>query len=139
MESQIPHHQQVIAVLVSTGLLAVVVDLVRRRRLGEEYAWLWIFMAGVTLVFSVRLDWLVALTMALGAKVPASGVYFLGLVCLFLTNLHFSVKASQLSERVRILTQRLALLEAEMDIENQAGGVAYMGEDKSSGSTVNDS
>lgn len=114
--NSISPRQQFTAMAAAVLLLVIVVDLVRRRRLREDYAWLWLCIAGLMFVFTVRLSWLVNLTHALGATVTASGAYFLGLLFLVLINLHFSVKSSELASRLKTLAQHSALLEAELNV-----------------------
>ncbi|MDQ2730166.1 MAG: DUF2304 domain-containing protein [Armatimonadota bacterium] len=109
----IPWRQQASAAAASGLLLIIIIDLVRRRRLREEYAWLWLCIAAVVLLLSLRLQWLVVLTSLLGADVTASGAYFLGMFFLVCLSLHFSVKSSELAGQLKVLAQRTALLEAE--------------------------
>ncbi|MDQ2730095.1 MAG: DUF2304 domain-containing protein [Armatimonadota bacterium] len=108
--------QQFTALCAAALLLIIVIELVRRRRLREDYAWLWLCIAGLTLLFSIQLHWLINLTHALGATIPASGAYFIGLLFLVLVNLHFSVKSSELAGRLKTLAQHSALLEAELNV-----------------------
>ena len=110
----IPIRQQVTAVAASVLLAVVIIDLVRRRRLREEYAWLWLTISGCVLVFSLNLRWLIGLAHLLGATVTASAVWFMGLLLLALLNLHFSVKNSELSARQTKLAQQVALLQVEI-------------------------
>lgn len=47
---------QIVAVSVSTALLALVLELVRRRKLTEEYSVLWVLCGTALLVFSIWRD-----------------------------------------------------------------------------------
>ena len=111
----IPIRQQITAALAATFLLLIIIDLVRRRRLREEYAWLWLCLTVTMLAFTLHLNWLIQLTHMMGARVASSGVYFLGIFFLVLICLHFSIKSSQLTERLKTLAQRTALVEAELN------------------------
>ncbi len=96
-------------------LLATVLELVRRRRLREEFSWLWIGACALCLVAAhvppLR-DWLTA-------SVPASSEVQLLLIgaCLFLVALclDFSIQVSSQSTHIKNLAQEVALLRKALD------------------------
>lgn len=109
-----PIRQQIIALIISLSIVFVIIELVRRRKLREEYSVLWI-MTGITLsVLALRYDLLVYITHFIGAVLPTSTLFFLGLIFLVLINLHASVKISKLKMEVKILTQHIAIFEKEL-------------------------
>jgi len=108
-----PLRQQIVAIAISLGILAVIVELVRKRRLREEYSVLWLLTGLTILVLSLRFSLLQALTKLLGIALPVSTLFFFGLVFLILVSLQFSVKISRLSNQVQELAQRNALLEVK--------------------------
>ena len=61
---------QIIAVSVSSALLALVLELVRRRKLTEEYSVLWVLCGAALLVFSIWRDGLHLAARALGIYYP---------------------------------------------------------------------
>ncbi len=105
--------QQAFAVLASVALFALVIELVRRKHLQEEYSWLWILTACVILLFAVWYRLLESVTALIGAVLPTTTLFIFGIMFLNLICLHFSVKLSLLNENVRKLAQALALLEEE--------------------------
>ena len=105
-----PLRQKLVAVFISLFVMGVIVELVRRRKLREEYSWLWLLTGGCLLVLSVWYDLLVSITHAIGAVLPTSTLFFFGLLFLLLINLHYSMKISQLTTQVKNLAQQLALL-----------------------------
>ncbi|HZY01903.1 MAG TPA: DUF2304 domain-containing protein [Anaeromyxobacteraceae bacterium] len=107
--------QHLFAILVSLASLAVIVELVRRRKLKEEYSLLWILTAAGMLVLSSWYDLVEWLTQLSGAVTPTTTLFIFGLVFLLLISVHFSTVLSRLTEQVRRLTQELALLSAERD------------------------
>lgn len=108
-----PVRQQVVAVAFGIGVLALIIELIRRRRLREEYSVLW-FLTGLgILALASSYDLLVALTELVGAVVPTSTLFFFALVFLFLVSLQFSVRISTLDDRVKELAQKLALRDVE--------------------------
>lgn len=108
-----PLRQQVVALIISVALLVLVVELVRRRKLREEYSVLWILTAFTIFLFAVWYELLVKLTELIGAVLPTSTLFFSALIFLVLVCLQFSVRISKLDEQVKELAQTLALREAK--------------------------
>ena len=108
-----PVRQQVVALIISVALLVLIIELVRRRKLREEYSVLWILTAITIFVFAIWYDLLVALTRLIGAVVPTSTLFFFALVFLVLVCLQFSVRISKLDEQVKQIGQAVALREAK--------------------------
>ena len=105
--------QKIVALLVGLSLLGVIIELVRQRRLKEEYAWLWVIAGVCMLVIGLNYPLLVWITQIIGAGWTSSTLFFFGLIFLIALTLHFSVRISALETRVKNLTQHIALLEAE--------------------------
>jgi len=101
--------QQAVALAISLALLVLIVELVRRRRLREEYSVLWILTGLAIFVLATWYDLLIAITQFIGAVLPTSTLFFCALIFLILVCLQFSVKISLLETRVKELAQRLAL------------------------------
>ena len=102
-----------IAVIVTLLFLALVIELVRRRRLVERYALLWISAALVLVVLAVwngALNWIAD---RLGILSPPNALFLIGVGALFVLALHFSVAFSRLSEETKILAQEVARLDRE--------------------------
>ena len=115
---------QVLSIIVGLTLVVVVFDLVRRRKLKEEYSLLWIIAGIVVFVLAIWYDLLVAVTRFIGAAAAPSTIFFFGVIFLALISLHFSVKISALSGQVKKLTQEFTLLKnsfEEISKENKRG------------------
>jgi hypothetical protein len=104
---------RLIAIAGSLAVLVLVIELVRRRRLKEEYSVLWIVTGLVLFLLSTWFELLEAVTDAMGALAPASTLFFFGLAFVILMLLHFSVRVSELERRVIGLAQELALLSGQ--------------------------
>lgn len=105
-----PIETRIIAVAGSLAILLLVIELVRRRRLKEEYSVLWVVTALVLLVLSLWYPLLLKITNAVGAVMPSSTLFFFGLVFALLMLLHFSVRVSSMERRVTLLVQEIGLL-----------------------------
>jgi hypothetical protein len=94
-------------------ILMMVVELVRRRKLKEEYSVLWVVTAVLTLLVSIWFSLLTSVTNAIGAVTPASTLFFFGLLFCLVLLLHFSVRISSLERRLTALVQEVGLLSVE--------------------------
>jgi hypothetical protein len=107
--------QRLFAVLTSLATLGLVLELVRRRRLKEEYSWLWISTAAGMLVLSGWYGLIEWVSHAIGAVTVTTTLFLFGLIFLLLISVHFSTVISRLTQQVRRLTQELAILTAERE------------------------
>jgi hypothetical protein len=112
---------QVIAIVGTVAMLLTVLELVRRRRLLERYAVLWLFSASVLVLLSVWSGLLRTIANNLGFEVPANALFVAALGFVVVLLLHFSLAVSRLADQSKVLAQRLALLqhrlaEAERDL-----------------------
>lgn len=106
--------QRLVAVLVASGVLVLVVELVRRRKLREEYSWVWVATSLVLIALAASRDLLHTLSSWIGAASSVSTLFFGAFVFLLALVLQFSVRLSRLTHRHRTLAQRMALLEEEV-------------------------
>jgi hypothetical protein len=105
---------QVLTVFVAVLLLVGVIELVRRRRLLERYALLWLLSSLVLLgLASWRggLDWI---AQQIGVAYPPNALFIVAFGFVLWMLLHFSVAVSRLSDQSKVLAQRTALLEERM-------------------------
>jgi len=113
-----PLQQQIFALIVSVMVFIVVVDMVRRRKLREEYSVLWLVTSVVMFVLVLRYEWLVALTTAIGAGLPTTTLFLFSIIFLILLAVQFCIKISKLTDQVKNLSQENALM--KLEIENLA-------------------
>ena len=90
-------HPQIVALVVSGILLVLVIELVRRRRLAERYALMWLACVAAGFLTSL---WTELILVAVGF--------------LLLLLVQFSVEVSRLGDQTKVLAQRLALLEERL-------------------------
>ncbi|MFL5869736.1 MAG: DUF2304 family protein [Solirubrobacterales bacterium] len=105
---------QVIAVLVTLAMFLVILELVRRRRLAERYALLWLLATFALLVLSIWTDGLDVIANAMGIQLAANAIFLLAFGVVFVLLLHFSVATTRLAEETKILAQESARLEHEL-------------------------
>ncbi len=101
---------QIITGVVSILLLVIVFELIRRRRLKEEYALLWLLSGLVILIFSIFPKLLNIISRAIGMYY-LTALFVISFLFLLLIVLYFSTVLSGLSEKNKELTQELSILE----------------------------
>ncbi len=105
---------QLVAIIGAALMLIVVLELVRRRRLMERYALLWLLAALVLLGLAAWRDGLARISHALGIVYPPNALFFVGMAFILLLLLHFSSVISRLGDQTKVLAQRAALLEERL-------------------------
>jgi len=117
---------QIVAIVGTAAIFFVVFELVRRRRLMERYALLWLFSSTVLLGLAVWKRLLEQLASAIGIYYPPSALFAVALACILVLLLHFSLVISRLVNQSKVLGQQLSLLRERVEqLERQAGGADY--------------
>lgn len=106
---------QIISAVAAVGLALYVLDLVRRRRLSEEYSLLWVVASAAVAILGFSTPLLRAITRALGILYEGSTVFFIGLAFATAMLLYLSVKLSRLGQENHALVRELALLRFELE------------------------
>jgi len=112
---------QVIIAVGAVLLVLYVLDLVRRRRLSEEYSLLWMVSTVVVAALGFSTPLLVWVSRQLGIVQENSTVFAFGLAFSVAMLLHLSVRLSRLAQESQTLARELALLRQELE-EARAGG-----------------
>ena len=106
---------QLVAILACVGLFLVVLELVRRKRLMERYALLWMFSAAVLLGLSIWRDLLEEVARAIGIYYAPSALFVIAFGCVAILLLHFSIVISRLADQSKLLAQRVSILQQRID------------------------
>lgn len=110
-----PVSQKIFALLICCFVFVVTVNLVRKRKLREEYSVLWLVTSLLMFVLVLRYEWLVALTAFIGAGLPTTTLFICSIIFLILIAVQFSIKISRLTEQVKNLAQENALLRGDVE------------------------
>lgn len=92
-------------------LLALIFELIRRRRLQERYALLWLATGIAVLVLALWHDALEWIAELVGIAYPPTALFVLVSLFFLLLLLHYATVISRLVAQNTTLAQRLALLE----------------------------
>lgn len=106
---------QIVAILGFAALFLTVFELVRRRRLMERYALLWLFSTAVLLGLSVWRNLLERFADTVGIFYAPSALFAVAFGFVLLLLLHFSLVISRLADQNKVLAQKLGQLQQRVD------------------------
>jgi len=106
---------QIFVFLVSLGLLIFILELVRRGKLKERFALLWLFSAIVLIIFSIWGNLLEIIARVIGIYYAPSVLLPIIIFFVVILFMYFSVIVSRQSEQLKVLAQKIALIEEELD------------------------
>lgn len=106
--------QIIIGVCLVIGLAAII-NMIRRRRLELKYALSWLIAIVFVLVLDCFPTLLTQISLILGIWAPVNMIFFLGFCFSLLIIFTLTVTLSRMSERVRRLSQAVALNEEKIE------------------------
>ena len=104
-----------VSIIVSVLFLVFIINLVRKRRLTERFALVWMIIPLLLIIFSSNrnlLEWLAALVGIYYAPSLMIPIIF-GLF--ILVSLYFSVKMSKAEQQIKTMAQEMALLKNRIE------------------------
>ena len=117
----IPIIQRLVAILVSLILLLVTIQLIRKHKLREEYALLWLLATATILILSIFGNIVGSLARFLNIAYSPTLPLVAGLIFALAVLLSLSVALSNQANQNRDLAQELALLEFRLrELEKKA-------------------
>ena len=114
------------AIALGLAVLLFVVNLVRTKKLKEEFALLWLLTAVVLVLTPLFIDYLDLIAHGLGIDYPPAFIFLLAIISLLFILFQFSMRMSQFSEQIKVLAQELALLRAQLDASDEEKHLAKM-------------
>ena len=113
---------RIFAIVLGIVVLLFVINLVRTKKLKEEFALLWLLTAVVLVLTPLFIDYLDMVAHALGVEYPPALIFVLAIISLLLILFQFSMRISRYSDQIKVLTQEAALLRARIeDLERRDG------------------
>ena len=109
-----PKGSQLQTLVASIVLLLAVFELIRRRKLTEEYSLLWILLGAALVVVSIRADLLAAVARAAGIANPNAVPLVLAVFAMLVVCLCLSVIVSRQRQQIERLIEETAILAAEV-------------------------
>ena len=112
-----------IGLLLLAALLLGVLELVRRRLLSEKYSLLWLASAAVMILLLLFYGVFMKLVGLLKIQNPPTLLFVISFFFLMAIVLQYSLAISKLSDRTRLLAQKVAILEERLaDLKGTAQG-----------------
>ena len=106
---------QIVAIVATAGLFVIVFELVRRRRLMERYALLWLFATAILLGARGLARPAREVAARVGIYYAPSALFAIAFGFVLVLLLHFSLVISRLADQNKVLAQRLGLLQQQVD------------------------
>lgn len=104
----------------SVVALLFVLELVRRRKLKEEYSLLWLATALALIVLSVSRPLLDTLASLVGIFYPPSALFLVAMIFVLFILLHFSTVLTRLTQENKENAQQLALIRWQLEQTQKA-------------------
>lgn len=106
--------------------LVVIFEMLRRQRLREKYAVIWVVVVVATVLLAVFPQMLTASADVLGVEVPANLLFFGAIMLLLFISIQLSYEIGRLEERTRTLAEEIALI--RLQVEQRPGRDTATGE-----------
>jgi len=120
--------QRVEVIAVAVLICTVIFELIRRKHLMERYAILWLALGVTVLVLAAWEGLLTTLSRAAGIYYPPAALFAVAFLFVLALLLHFSIVLSRLSDQNKILAQRLALLQQQLEERGSEEGEKERGQ-----------
>ena len=111
-------------ILIAASLLTTyyILKRIRQSKLQIEYAIFWLVFAGILVVFSLFPELIALFTRMMGMQLPVNFIFLFFIFVLMLKLFLTTIELSTLENKVKDLTQEVALLERERQETSKEGG-----------------
>lgn len=120
---------KIFAVIVVVTYFIVVIRLLRNRKFLLKYSLLWLLAGGVMLVVILKPEIIVFFANKLGIQVASNGMFAVCILLEIIIMISMTAALSDFSERIKSLTQNVALLEKRIreleGLESENSGANY--------------
>jgi len=110
---QMPLTRRLVPMVLAAIVVLVTIEMIRRRRLREEYAILWLFASGVLVVFAIFPQLVIYLQRLLKVNyltiIVMSVFVFLAMIVM-----HFATVITRQADQIRRLAERTAILHRKL-------------------------
>lgn len=117
-----------LAIIGSILFLIFIIELIRKRKIKEEYGLLWIFFSLVFIVISLWRQGLEVLSRLLGIFYAPAAFLLILIVAMLLILIQYSLVISRLSEHYKALNQQIGILRLELKELNDR--IAHLDDEK---------
>lgn len=103
------------AFLLALAIVALVVEMLRRKKLREKYAVLWLVVGVATLVLAAFPRLLNIVAEFVGVQLPSNLLFTMSILMLLGVCLHLSWEISVVEDETRTLAEEVAILRAQVE------------------------
>ena len=118
----IPFKVQIISIIGVLLFMYVVVRLIIRGKLREEYSIVWILGTVILIVFSIWRQGLQDIAALLNVSYAPSLLFLIAIFAIICFLLHLSIVVSKFQSQIKDLTYELAMLKQEQDAQSRLTG-----------------
>ena len=113
------------AFLLALAIVALVIEMLRRKKLREKYAVLWLIVGVATLVLAAFPRLLNIVAEYVGVQIPSNLLFAMSILMLLGVCLHLSWEISVVEDETRTLAEEVAILRTQL--ESSQHGPAFPG------------
>jgi len=113
---------EIVVLLAAFIFMAFTVEILRRRRLSESYALLWLSVGIGTLILGLARPVVDKVSAALGIAYGTSLIFGVGLLFLLGVCINLSIHVSKLEARVEVLAEEITLLRGPVETDRTRTG-----------------
>lgn len=110
---------QIIIIVFLFSVLAVIVNMIRKRRLELKYVLIWMGCDIALIILTCFPKLMDVLAKILGIQSPMNMIFFLGLIFSLIIVFSLTVTISHFTAMVRKMAQEIALLSNKLDEQNK--------------------
>ena len=93
----------------------IIINMIRRKKFDLRYGLSWLCLLVIAMILDIFPGIIIKLAELAGVDIPSNMVFFVGLIFVIVLIYTSTVSISHLSQRVKRLTQELALMQKELD------------------------
>lgn len=125
------------AFLLALAIVALVFEMLRRKKLREKYAALWLIVGVATLVLAAFPQLLNIVAVLVGVQLPSNLLFAMSILMLLGVCLHLSWEISVVEDETRTLAEEVAILRTQIEsIQDDRASVPSAGIHSSANDTA---
>lgn len=106
---------QILSILFSIFLLAFIFLVIRRKKLREEYAILWVAISLIFFLLSLFRGLIDKISSLLNIQYEPASLFLILFACLFLLSFHFSLVISNMKKKMNVMAMTMAIIEEKLE------------------------
>ncbi len=103
------------ALLLAIAIVALVLEMLRRKKFREKYATLWLFVGMLTVILAAFPQLLNIASEIVGVQLPSNLLFIMSILLLLGVCLHLSLELSGLEDETRSLAEEVAILRTQIE------------------------